>query len=512
MKKFLKKPIAIYILVGVILLGLFVFGRGAKKTTNQIVVVKKGEIIQQVSVTGRVKPINQADLGFEKAGRVADIEVRVGDKVFAGQILARLQNADLAAQLAQARAEVKVQQAKLDELQQGTRPEEIQIQEAEVAKAQAAVADAQKDVVNKIQAAYTQADDAVRNKADQFFNNPRIAGTQLSFPLDDFQLKTDTESQRRVVENILNAWKSDLANLTAKSDLDSEILTADKNLAQVVLFLNDAALAVNKAVANEPLTQTTIDTWKADLALGRTNLNTVIANLTAAQDELKIDQADLVLAQQNLILKKAGSTAAEIASQEAEVEAAQANVKNYQAQLAKTIIYAPFTGEVAKQGAKIGELVAAEDSLITIISKNKFELEAYIPEADISKVKIGDPATFTLDAYGEAVIFNAQVSEIETAETLTEGVATYKTTIQLTKEDERIKAGLTANLDILTAEKENVLLIPQRALISRNNEKYVLLDKGNNKTEEKQVQIGLKGSDGNVEILSGLNEGDYVVD
>ena len=145
-----------------------------------------------------------------------------------------------------------------------------------------------------------------------------------------------------------------------------------------------------------------------------------------------------------------------------------------------------------------------------MISTNKYEIEANVPEADIAKIKVGNTADVTLDAYGNDVRFNVKITAIDPAETVIEGVSTYKTTFQFTAEDGRIKSGMTANLDILTDKKENVIAIPSRAVITKGADKIVTV-LGNNILKEVKVTLGLRGSDGNVEIVSGISEGDKVV-
>ncbi|PIV47023.1 hypothetical protein COS21_02120 [bacterium (Candidatus Gribaldobacteria) CG02_land_8_20_14_3_00_41_15] len=87
---------------------------------------------------------------------------------------------------------------------------------------------------------------------------------------------------------------------------------------------------------------------------------------------------------------------------------------------------------------------------------------------------------------------------------------TYKTTFNFTKNSDKIKSGMTANIDVLTAQKENVLAVPYRAIIAKNNEKIVRIISGE-KIEERKAQLGLRGSDGFVEITSGLNEGEKII-
>ena len=133
-----------------------------------------------------------------------------------------------------------------------------------------------------------------------------------------------------------------------------------------------------------------------------------------------------------------------------------------------------------------------------------------MPETDIAKIEVGNKARLTLDAYGPDVVFRAQVITIDPAETIIEGVTTYKTTLEFDSEDERIRSSMTANLDILTDERQNVIAIPQRAVVTKNGEKLVRVVY-DSVIEEIQVKTGLIGRNGLVEITDGLNEGDKVV-
>jgi HlyD family secretion protein len=188
----------------------------------------------------------------------------------------------------------------------------------------------------------------------------------------------------------------------------------------------------------------------------------------------------------------------------------EASVLSAKAELDKTVIIAPISGTVTRQDAKVGQIDSANVILVSLISASNFEIEANIPEADIAKVAVGNTADITIDAYGSDVRFETKVVKIDPAETEIEGVATYKTTFIFTKEDERVKSGMTANIDILTAKKENVILIPTRAVSSKNNEKFVQILTGQG-PEDIIITVGLRGSDGNIEIISGVNEGDKIV-
>ena len=187
-----------------------------------------------------------------------------------------------------------------------------------------------------------------------------------------------------------------------------------------------------------------------------------------------------------------------------------AKVDNIRAQISKTEIYSPIKGVVTKKDAKVGEIVTAGASIVSIISDAEFEIESNIPEVDIVKIKIGNEAKVTLDAYGSDILFAAKVISIDPSETMIEGVATYKVTLGFSGNDARIKSGMTANIDILSDKKENVIFVPLRAVIARNGNKIVRILDGES-VKETEVRVGLRGSDGNIEILEGIKEGDRVV-
>ena len=178
--------------------------------------------------------------------------------------------------------------------------------------------------------------------------------------------------------------------------------------------------------------------------------------------------------------------------------------------MAKTYIFSPINGLVTKQEAKVGEIAGANTSLLAIASNN-FKIEAFIPEVDVAKITIGNEAVVTLDAYGSDTSFSARVIKIDPAETTIDGVPTYKTTLEFDKNDVRIRSGLTANTTIKTAARQNALSIPTRAVFEKNGGEFVRVFKTDKTEEEREVVVGLKGSNGEIEIVDGISEGEFVV-
>ncbi len=498
-------------LIVLIIILFAVFSKGG--SSIKTVAVQKGELISDVSVTGTVTPSQSLDLSFTQSGRISSISVNVGDKVYAGEVLAKLDNADLSAQVAQAQANVEIQQAKLDQLQRGSRPEDIKVTESDLNKSKVDLTGYYGGVINILNDAYAKSDDAVRNQIDPFFSDDNTANPNLTFLSSDSQGINDVKLQRVIVGNELNQWQTELSSITASSSnniLDSSMVSAQSHLSDIRNFLNELMNVLQSSIGLSPAT---LETYKTNLNVARTNINLASTNISN-QQQLIASQKALVQKNQdqyNLIL--AGSDPQDIAAQQAQVDQAKASLAYAQAQYQKTLLVSPFDGVVTRILPSVGDVVSANDIVLSLIGNGNYQIDANIAETDISKIKIGQTAQVTLDAYGPDVIFDAKVVKIDLSSTELEGVATYKTTFQFVKNDSRILSGLTANVDVLSAKKENVLYIPTRDIIQDSNNQYVnvLVDSKTNKVNKVQITTGLVGSNGMTEITSGLNEGDLVV-
>src|SRR3989344_792543 len=189
----IKKPILGIAAIAVVAGAIVAIAAGNQAPKPELLTVGRGAIAEEVIVTGKVKPATDVDLAFERGGKIARTYVKIGDRVNASQTLAELDRADLLADLAEAEANVDAELAKLAETERGARPEEIAIQEVKVRNAEISVGDGLQNLIDKLKDAYTKSDDAVRNKADQLFNNPRSANPTLNITAGDPNLKNLVE-------------------------------------------------------------------------------------------------------------------------------------------------------------------------------------------------------------------------------------------------------------------------------------------------------------------------------
>jgi hypothetical protein len=143
-------------------------------------------------------------------------------------------------------------------------------------------------------------------------------------------------------------------------------------------------------------------------------------------------------------------------------------------------------------------------------SANIFQIESYVPEINIALIKFGDSAKITLDAYGDNTFFEAKVVSIDPAETVRDGVSTYKIKLQFIEKDERIKSGMTANVAIIIFNKPHVIVVPGGVVLEQDGKKFVQIKNGK-EILEREVTTGDVSLLGQIEIVSGLEDGEQVI-
>ncbi|HUD04338.1 MAG TPA: biotin/lipoyl-binding protein [Candidatus Paceibacterota bacterium] len=498
LKKWLKNKYVIIGLILVVVIVLIVISRSGKASTLQSVAATRGNVVEQVSVTGQVLPVNKADLSFEKGGVVTDIYVKVGDKVSKGDIIASLDNATDEANLASA-------QATLDDMTRALRPQELNADQSQVNAAGVTLANAKQDALNAARTGYVAAQGAVANYSDTFFMNAQSANPTINIATVSQDNQKSINFERVQVSDALTGWQNALAQATSSDSAEALLTNAEGYSNTIKNFMNDLSVIINSLSPNNSgVSQAQINADVADMNSALNGLSQAITAVIGAETELQSASSSYQEANNNFILENAGDSEESIAAQMAKVDAAQA-------ELDQDTILSPIDGIVTVVAPDVGDYVSPGDVSFSVIGSS-LEIQAYVAEADIAKVAIGNLASTTLDAYGSDIDFPSQVIAIDPAETVLEGVPTYKVTLDFIKNDPRILSGMTANLEILTHEEDNVLTIPYRAIID-NDGAFTVRVMNPDGTTYKTVSVvaGLKGSDGTIEIISGLTLGQKVV-
>ncbi len=200
---------------------------------------------------------------------------------------------------------------------------------------------------------------------------------------------------------------------------------------------------------------------------------------------------------------------------DADVASARAAYNIALANLDKATLKAPVNGTITEVNYEKGEVISSAGTTGNFgkIMSSDFILEVDIPESDIDKIELNQVAIITFDAFSDDEEFEAEIVEIEPAATVIQDVVYYKAKLRLDALDNRLKPGMSADVDIQTNEKKGVTAVSSRAVKNIDGKKQVkvVTNEETNEAEMREVQVGLKGDEGDIQILSGLSDGEIVV-
>ncbi|MDR3519732.1 MAG: efflux RND transporter periplasmic adaptor subunit [Candidatus Pacebacteria bacterium] len=505
-KKFIRSKITIGIIT-LLFLGVGGYSLFHHTTKYQFIQVVSGPITESVSLTGNTTPSQSVSLAFGSSGIISHVYSALGKEVSAGQVLADLDTSDLTAQLHQAQANVDTEQAKLAGLEAGATPDDIAVSQTALDKANQDLANMYSSIVDTSTDAYAKGNDAVNTQMSQMFINNTGSTANLSYATSNSQAQTNAQLAEVYSITALNKWSLELTNTdTSNAGLEKLLTDEISYLATVRQLLNNVSTTLQSSPS---LSAATLATYKMDVSTALSEVNIATTNLNTISQSISSQKLTVSQLQAALDFKKAGSTTTDIAAEQAQVEQAQASVQSAEAKLENAQIIAPISGTVTQFDAKIGQFASTVTPLVSIMSDSGYEVDGGVSEIDIGKVNLGDTVSMTLDAFpGET--FSGSVFYIAPAETDTGGVISYLIKISFDKSDSRIKSGLTANIDIQTKYKPSVLILPQYAIL-QNDQGTFVETLVNNKIVQNPVTLGIQDETGNVEVLSGVTEGEQVL-
>ncbi len=495
----------ILILIVLLALGGWWLASG-EKAVEQVVAVRRGDLLQTVSLSGRVTPSSAVDLAFETTGRVKRLPVEVGQTVSADEVLVELENSDAeravkTARLALADAELALERL-LSPIARGVEEEKLaKAYEDGLADANEiyndlyTILDGLKDVL--FEDDFKTGEDNIEYYAkvvDMY--NPSLAALPKTLARDYRALEEKYQPAFEAYRTVARGGDAAAQEraIFAAAELTRNALNIIKSSLNLLQFFRDRSLADSWTSTREDLVSSHLvtltgyfDTINEHWLTLTDSTNTIRSQQsTVTVDDLDVRAQKLEIARQETLLAEAEKT------------------------LADTYLRAPFAGVVTAVAVEAGEVAAANSPVVSLISSGALEVESFAPEINIAALALGDRAEITLDAYGERVVFPAAVSALDPAETVRDGVSTYKVTLRFLVADERIRSGMTANIVVKTDERADVLLVPAGAVVYRAGYAFVRTPAGA-EVEERPITIGAESSFGEVEILSGLEAGELVL-
>lgn len=461
--------------------------------------VKRQKLIQTVSATGTVEAAEEVKLNFKTPGRLVELKVKVGDRVTAGQTLAALDSRDAQSAVLTAEANLKSAQAALDKLKAGVSPAELAVYEAAVKTAEInlanIIASQERAVANARAQLLGLPAAAVANPGNLSTATLTVSGTYHGDKAGSYIVRIEDTSQPIFSYFGLEEGVNQSGSRTTAVPLGK--------LGLSIQFSASGSLFVN-------------DSWVINIP--NTNHSGYAAAMSAYEASVvtqkqQVEAAERVLAEAKLKLEQVKSPprSYDLLAAEAAVESAQAALAKAQSDLSDRFLIAPLNGIITSVNNKIGETTSPSQPVLVLLADSNKEIKVQVPEADIVKLAVGQKADITLDALGSTEHFIGHISFIDPASTVIQDVVYYEVTVLFGQADERLKPGMTANVEVVTASKDNVLTIPWRSVkYNESHQPYVEVLR-DDEVVIKEVKIGLRGDLGVVEVIEGLNEGEKVI-
>lgn len=566
-----RKKTSIAIAIAVVLIGYVAMTAGAPAQPEYLTeTAKKGDIRQTVEAVGTVISERELELRFGGVGIVSDVYVREGQRVAGGQRLAQLRAGSLGASIASQQAAVQQAIADLRALQEGSRPEDIAIAEADVASKKASLQAAQSTVENAERNLSTAQDQLTVLQQEAKIGLAGQVSTSLSSGTEQM---VAIENALTVIDDILNYVDVQDAIVRDRPGADNSIrvqqrsaldasasarraMNAATEYQAALSALDEGQRAVTGArTAMDALfsllsalpetsnfSNADREAYKGTVTTQRTRIQTAgsaitsvqsslrnasagydtrissqestITNLIGTRDKAKIDiltyQAAIQSAEAQLALKRAGARKTDIDAAAARVRAAQANLARASADYGDTVLTAPVAGIVTNIHIKAGESLPTGPAM-NILGNSPFRVEMFVSEIDVPKLLTTQTGSIELDAF-RGVRMKLRVNEIGVAPTLKDGVSKYGVKLDFQYDHPELKIGMTGDAEIVTGLRLNVLTVPRRAVLdSTGSGMYVRVLKADSTLEERPVTIGMEGESGDVEVLSGLTGGETIV-
>jgi HlyD family secretion protein len=440
--------VALAIILIVAALSALRSGRTDNNGEFETVTIERGDLTAIVGATGTVRAYQYALLTWETSGTVEDLNVAIGDEVSEGRIMATLEQSSLPSQILLAQTDLFAAERALEDLLESNRAQ---------AAAQLALAQAQ-DALRQAEYTWT-----VRQEGNRA-SGETIQIAQANLVLAEREVEQAEEAYNRVSSRP----EDDPVRAYALSKLAQARQQRDSALRQLNWYtghptdIQQALLDAEVAVAEAQL-EDTMREWE---------------RLSEGPDP------------------------AEVAAAEARVAAALASLEAAQ-------IIAPFDGTVTSIEMREGDLISPGSPAIGLANLSNLLIDVSVSEVDINRISLGQEASLVFDAMPE-LAYTGLVTQVSLVGVVEQGVVNFKVTLELTDADEMVRPGMTAAVNLVVSEIEDVLLVPNRAVRLREGERVVYVLR-NGRPTPVTVRLG-SSSDLYSQVLDGdLEEGDEVL-
>ena len=473
MMAFLKARWKLILLIAGLLLlvggGYFGWQIYTAQQTAAAALARLGDVSQTTAVStvdssGTVNPIQSSTLAWKITGTIAQVNVKVGDKVKSGDALMILDPLTVPQNVIQAQSDLIIAKKTLDDL--------IKPPDLTVANARKAVADAE-DALKK-------ANDELRtltNPADQSYfdavNDAKLAVasadgnlqlTNVSADVQSYYLQVATTNRaygdylkaKEKYDNSNNSQESYDAMKRAEAVYQNALSQQQVYELRITMDKSSKSDALAKAQKKLNDAQTTLS-----IALG----GPTSIDLAKARAKAEVAQAQLADAKDKLNKLLSGADPRDVASAMAKLQAAQASADSL-------MIKAPFDGEILQVNYQAGDAALTNNTAIVLANRNKIYVEVLVDESEVTRVRLGSRATITANPLPDVKI-EGVVSRINTFGVKDQGLTKYGVRVDVTRVDPRLLTGMTATVSIITNVNNNALTVPLDAVQNDSGGEFV---------------------------------------
>ncbi len=524
-RRVIYSVLGLLVLVGLMYAAFLWFTRQQAATPRinySLTTPQRGDLSASVNASGSIQAANVVNLNFSASGTVAEVLVEVGDRVAQDAPLVQLDDEELQLRVAQAEAGLAQARASYARLVAGATPQEVAAAQAQLEQAQAQLRQVQGNVTaSDITAARAQLEQA-RARLAQLLAGPKntdlaAAQAQLDQANANAQTQRDNlsaaksraQSQMEQAANTVRDRQADYSRIYWNNrQLEEQLAKFGNELPQQNKDQEAAALrAVENAQASLEQAQLAyeqarqaeisgLEAVEAQVRSAQANLDKLLNGADA--DQIAAARAQVAQAEASLAKllgdQRAGSLAAasagvesaqanleritaqpreyDLASALAQVQNAEATLKQAQLALSRATLRAPFAGTVAEIHVKAGELLNLSRPAVVLADLTAFHVDVTVDEIDVAQLAEGQPVTLTLDALPNLNL-TGTVSMINPLSNVGSAVTAYQVRIETPASDTRVRPGMSANADIVVAQKQNALIVPRRAVRAEQGRLFV---------------------------------------
>ncbi len=435
-------------------------------TTMQTATIKQGDLVIYASGTGTLIASDKVSLAFKTSGQVTSLNVEVGDKVNAGDILATVEDSDAQVAYTQARRSLN----ELTSL-------------SAIANAQSAIATAMNDLsdakshlqyvispqVYNAELLVAEKEQAVKDSQATFNASPSSAEAKTKLQTAQDELKNAQEKLKKTQYYYTTTYVPETFTVTecsgmgpSRSCKDSTYLPTEATILEARAGVTSAQAALNEA-------------------------QYLYSALTGA--EVPEDAT--------------GSGLTQIENAKMAVETAQENLEG-------TIITSPISGTVMSIDTRVGDAINSGVTVITVADLDQPYLEIFLDESDWTNIQVGYEVEVTFDILSER-IFTGKVTEVDPGLYASGNTSVVRALVKVDNVSDSfsLPLGTSASVDVIGGRAENAVLIPVEALHETDAGKYAVFVVENGSPRLREIEVGIQDLL-YAEVTSGLNPGDVV--